>query len=172
MEGGGLDDLDVPLSDDDIKKALPGINIVSYPDLANLSEIPFDADGRLILLYLTESAHRGHWVCLFKRGNAIFFHDSYGVYPDAQLRWLSKARQKFVHESKPHLTRLLKQSGAKVYYSPYRLQSTDRDIATCGKHAIARLLNKNKSIDEFANFLRSHGDPDEVVEAIYEKLEK
>jgi hypothetical protein len=167
-----MSSLGTPIGDDDIARALPGITIVSYPRLASMDSLPFDSQGRLVLLYLTEDALSGHWTCLIKKGPTITFHDAYGLKPDSELRWLTKAKRQWLHEQEPFLTRLLKRSRSTVVYSPYHLQSNSHAVATCGKHCIARLLNKDMGIDEFAQWLKSQGRPDDVVEAIYEGLQK
>lgn len=58
----------IPISDTEISQKLPGLKIVSYPELAN--GLPFDADGRFMLLYVTDvskDSQMGHWVCVYKR---------------------------------------------------------------------------------------------------------
>jgi hypothetical protein len=60
------------LGEDDIKKMIPSLNVISYPQLleAQTIEDVLDDKGRLILLYLTIDQSTGHWVCLLKLRDA------------------------------------------------------------------------------------------------------
>ena len=146
----------IPISDIEISQKLPGIKIVSYPELAN--GLPFDSQGRFILLYVTDiskDSQMGHWVCVFKKDNAIFYFDSYGNKPDEPLSWLSQNKRKSLHQYTPYLSQHLRATGLPVYFSPFPLQSPAHRIATCGKHCVIRLIHKDLGIDEYAAFLKS-----------------
>jgi hypothetical protein len=63
----------IPISDIEISQKLPGIHIVSYPEIAN--GLPFDSEGRFILLYLTDisqDSQMGHG-CVFLKRTMLFF---------------------------------------------------------------------------------------------------
>ena len=70
LAGGRAEDIKAySLSDTDMKKVIPTLKVVSYPDLLKATSLDqvLDEKGRLMLLYLTENQHTGHWVCLLKR---------------------------------------------------------------------------------------------------------
>ena len=144
----------IPIGDDQIMQALPGISIVSYPDLAD--GLPWDSDGRFILLYVSESTpalQSGHWCTCFKRDGKITWHDSYGLKPDEPLEWLSAKERAAFGQSRKLLTELLAREELPVVYSPYKLQSPQHKIATCGKHAVIRLLRMDLGVDAYARWL-------------------
>jgi len=52
-----------------MKKMIPTLKVVTYTELLNANSLDdiLDEKGRLMLLYLTESAMQGHWVCATNR---------------------------------------------------------------------------------------------------------
>jgi len=73
------------LSDSEIRKILPGIKIIKYPQHTQVRNIEdeLDSTGRLCILFLTEGPTTGHWFCLHKTGDhRLEFFDSYGLPPD------------------------------------------------------------------------------------------
>ena len=160
----------VPIGDDQIKQALPGITIVSYPELVR--GLPWDAEGRFIVLYVSESTpalQSGHWCACFKRNGFITWHDSYGLKPDEPLDWLSLKERAALGQTRKVLTELLAREGLPVVYSPYKLQSSQHKIATCGKHAVIRLLRMDLSVDAYARWLSSvNPNTDLAVEFLWD----
>jgi len=140
------------LSNDDIQAILePDTKIFSYPNFNQMSHIDeaFDQFGRCIFLFLTTSKTSGHWLCMFKKGNSIYYFDSYGDPPDAQREWLSQDELDALDESEPRLTQLLSASGYKVFYSTFKYQSDKRDINSCGRWVVARLICKDMTDLQF-----------------------
>ena len=69
-------------------KATPDkIMIKLYPELNDTEDImdilPSDVCVCFILLKTSEQS--GHWTCLCRNGNCIYYFDSYGVAPDGEL---------------------------------------------------------------------------------------
>ena len=163
-----------PLGDDDIRTILgSNISILNYPDLKNMESADemFDDEGRCVLLFPSFSEQSGHWTGLIDRPDSISFFDSYGQAPEKQKAGLGKARLKELHEDHPDLTRLLKASGKPVYYNHYKFQELSPMIGTCGRHVCVRLLNKNKSLDEYYNMVKkSKMNPDEYVSKVTYKI--
>jgi hypothetical protein len=91
---------------------------------------------------------------MFKRGNAIEYFDSYGEKPEAQREWLSEEQLEELGEETPYLMNLLKGSGYKVYWNTYAYQKDKDDINTCGRWAVARLITKDISNQQFYNLVR------------------
>jgi hypothetical protein len=161
------------LSDDDIHKMIPTLRIITYPELLQYNSLDdaLDEKGRLMILYLTQNSHTGHWICLLKRGNVVEFNDSYGIKPDEESKWISKAKQKEFRQDTHHLTKLLRESGNKVIYNKYPFQSSKRDTNTCGRHAATRLYFKHLSLPEYAQMVLDSGlAPDDFVTQFTNKL--
>lgn len=151
------------LSNDDINKILdPPTNVLTYPDLEKCATIDdaFDSLGRCILLYLTNSETSGHWVCMWRKGQRINYFDSYGDPPELPREVVGGA----FDQEEPILTRLLRQSGCKVYYNTHPYQSDRADVATCGRWCVARLILKDNSDKRFYDIIKHSGQkPDEFV---------
>ena len=158
-----------PLSDADIRKLLPGLKIISYPDLNDVQRIEevFDDEGRCLILYLTEDEYTGHWVCMIRKGRTIEYFDPYGgIRPDGERKWLSKSKLLELDQYHPRLTELLRQSGAKVNTNPYHFQKTRTDIATCGRHCCCRMAHKHMSLASYKRMIDDSGlSPDDFVSA-------
>jgi hypothetical protein len=166
-----------PLSDDDIRTILGrDIKIITYPDLAKMKNInqAFDAKGRCIMLYLTEDAHSGHWVCMLNKGNTIEYFDPYGEAPEKALDSVPQSKLQELNEAYPYLTRLLRGSGKKVVYNHYAFQKEKRDVNTCGRHSVVRCLYAPYAIGKYKKVMDGSGmSPDDFVSALTaEKLGK
>jgi hypothetical protein len=159
-----------PLSDDDIRKILgQDIKIITYPQLAKMRSIDeaFDRKGRCIMLYLTEDAHSGHWVCMLKKGNSIEYFDPYGEAPEEALQDVPQSKLEQLNEAYPYLTRLMRGSGKKVTYNHHPFQQLKRDINTCGRHAVVRCLYAPYPINKYKKVMDSSGmTPDNFVSAL------
>ena len=151
MRGGLSEARDYALSDADIRKLLgDDIRIWTYPQLQYLpnADSLFDAKGRCILLFLTNSPTSGHWCCLLKKKEGIEFFDSYGEPPEAQLDEVPRDRLAQLDEDRPFLTRLLRASGRPVFYNTYPFQKERNDINTCGRHAVVRCLYAPNTLEQ------------------------
>lgn len=164
--------MNVSLDEDDLRRLLGKIRILSYPSLARFKHIEeaLDASGRLMLLFLTSSPTDGHWVTLFKsetQPHTLEWYDSYGLQPDAEKKWLSHSKLMQLHESKPLLTNLLKdaeQRGWRITYNHHHLQGSGHTINTCGRHCVVRLQHKDLSLPQYLSLIASSGlTPDQFV---------
>jgi hypothetical protein len=158
-----------PLSDDDMKRIIPTLKVVSYPELLkarNIDEI-LDIKGRLMLLYLTEDENTGHWVCLLKRPdtNILEYFDPYGGYgPDDESKWLTENQLEEFGQDTFHLSKLIKNSSYKLLVNKHRFQKDTRDNNTCGRHCLCRLYFKHLSLPEYAKMVEDSGiSPDDFV---------
>lgn len=163
-----------PLGDDDINKILePDTHIFTYPYLKDVKDIDevFDPYGRAMMLYLTEDANTGHWVCLIRRPDEIEFFDPYGEHPDEPLTWNGKQKQRQLQQDRPYLSKLLRAKGLPVVYNKTKFQELDNDIATCGRHCVIRLLFKDLPLPKYAEMIRkSKMSPDEFVTRLTHQL--
>lgn len=167
--------LDYPLSNEDINYILePDTKIITYPMLKEYNSIYdiFDRFGRVMLLYPIENERTGHWVCLINHKDKIEFFDPYGEKIDDALNYsggINRRRQ--LETDIPLLTNLLKKAGKKVIYNKYPFQIENNNIATCGRHCVVRLLNKDKSLYEYAKMIQKSGLlPDEYVSKITHQI--
>lgn len=176
VRGGSsvLGDETYALSDMDIQKLLGGTSLFRYPELHEMGTIDdaFDETGRAMMLYLTENANTGHWVCMLKKGNTVEYFDSYGGYkPDDERKWLSKQKQEELGQDEPTLTRMLREAGYKVTYNPYKFQEEVHDMNTCGRHCVVRLLLGHLPLKQYAKLIDSSGvSADEFVTAFTAQL--
>jgi len=159
-----------PLSDSDIKKILgQDIKIITYPMLGEMNSIDeaFDAKGRCIMLYLTESSSSGHWCCLLKKGNTIEFFDPYGEPPEEALDNVPQSKLQQLDEGRPYLTDLLRASGKKVSYNHHPFQQTKNNVNTCGRHSVVRCLYAPYSLAKYKKVMDASGmTPDNFVSAL------
>jgi len=159
------------LDDLDMRRCLPGVRVIRYPELTQYSRIEdaLDPEGRLVILFLTEGPTVGHWVCV--HGNfedrTLEFFDSYGLKPDDERNWMSHSRLVQLNETEPLLYDLLADAamrGWKITFNPYHLQSTAPGVETCGRHVVTRLLNQDADIHEYVDGIEGSGfTPDQYV---------
>jgi hypothetical protein len=164
------------LSETDMKKVIPTLKVISYPDLLKASSIDqvLDEKGRLMLLYLTENRSTGHWVCLLKlRGtNIIEYFDPYGHYkPDGEKKWLTPSKRREFGQDTDYLTELLNSSGYVIKSNAIPFQKDKADINTCGRHCLTRLYFKHLTLPQYADMVKSTGIPaDDFVTGFTQRL--
>ena len=157
------------LSDKDMKKIIPTLKVVSYPELLHATHIDqiLDHKGRLMLLYLTENQNTGHWVCLLKRrGTKVLeYFDPYGNYgPDGESEWLTPQELEEFGQDTFHLSKLIKASPYKLVVNKTKFQKDKRDINTCGRHCLTRLYLKHLSLPQYTKLIKGSGiSPDDFV---------
>lgn len=167
-----IKDMAKPLSDDDIKSLLPGeSNLMLYPELHKYSDIKQVLKGYPACVILVETQKNfGHWICVIDHGDHYEHFDSYGKgKPDFELSWIPEHFRKENYEWKPHLSTLLYNSDKPVTYNHHQLQKDGKAYATCGRHCVVRIWNKDLPINQYANELLSTGSPDEEVTLLTSK---
>jgi hypothetical protein len=158
---GGLSAIKAhPMSDYDLRQLLGNnITIRTNRQIENETDIDnlFDNEGRLILLYTPDDPKFGHWVCLIRNADSIYYFDPYGDKPDLPGD---------LNGRPPVLTNLLKEKGLPVFYNTHPYQKLKEDIATCGRWCAVRLHYKNKTEDQFFRIVKKFkGCPDDFVAA-------
>lgn len=173
LQSNSLRELDslksIPLSESDILNLIDDkANVLTYRELEEYDNIN-DALGNhkaLILLYETKPNY-GHWTCVFKVGkNKIQFFDSYGLFIDDEMNFVPNIFKETNYNDYRHLSKLLYNSGYKIYYNNYKLQSDSTDeqqINTCGRFVAVRLALRDLTEDQFANIFLRFDDPDLLV---------
>lgn len=132
----------------------------------------------------------GHWVCLtlspksssIRSKNDLPFSvnyvNSYGVKPDDEKSYTNKEYQELIGQLKNVLSKLLYQAseGLDIEYNEEDLQEEStpkREINTCGRHCVVRILLKDIPLDTYQKFLKLKGStPDEKVCIITEPILK
>lgn len=141
-----------PLSSSDILQKLDyKTNLIKYGDLAHYNNIDdvLGKYGACIILYELKN-NFGHWTLLFKRNNNIIEHfDSLGYAIDDELQFINLYFRKISNQLIPHLSYLLYISPYKCEYNDFPLQEDCKNVATCGKWCVLRLLCRNLNINKF-----------------------
>jgi hypothetical protein len=135
---------DVPTSDIELQVACPGLTVWLYKDLAKRSELP---DLPIAVLYETQPGF-GHWVAILETPEGLEHFDSYGLKPDAELKFIPKQYREAFMATAPYLARLLGHDGRNVNYNEYKLQGEGTN--TCGRWVVARCRNRRMTTDQFA----------------------
>lgn len=142
-----------PLSAAQILKFIDGkANLVTYPEIykyKTLDQLLGQYEAVVILYEWKDNF--GHWIALFKtKPDEIEFFDPYNYMPDAEFSFIPK---EFIRQHYPdikYLSKLMYNSGYKIIYNHYPLQSKNPNIATCGKWISERLRHRNLSLSQFA----------------------
>lgn len=160
--------MNVPLSGEEISNLLDRkVKVITYPELKRyrtLEELLYPYDS-VVILYETIPDY-GHWTCLFKypKGNIVEFYDPYAGKPDSQLGYSIQTANDVNNE--PLLVRLLYdyvvRKGGEIRYNDEPQQRLAKEIATCGRHCVVRLVMKNIPIDDYI-WLFENVDADKIV---------
>lgn len=147
------------LGDDDMNKLLgDNLFIFVYPYLDDIQHIDdvFDNEGRSLMLYLVNNINSGHWVCMMKKDNSIYYFDPYGNPPDNILDTLTKQKKDELDQETPKLTNFLRNSGYTVDYNIYPYQKVGDNINTCGRHCALRLIHKDLNDVQYYNMIKKY----------------
>jgi hypothetical protein len=146
---------DIALSNSDIIKLLDGkTSIVLYPDLHKYSSIDelLGEYQNCIVLYESRKGY-GHWTAMIKKGDAIEFFNSYGGEVDASLELINPEFRVKSNQVEPYLKMLMYDSPYELNYNEFRFQKKGRNIRTCGRHCIVRVLCRDMNIYQYKDFL-------------------
>lgn len=163
-----LKKIDSPTDEDYLKNNTPNSKVLTYNQLTNYKDIDaLFGDKNIIYLLYESIKNYGHWCLLMKRKNGnIEFFDSYGIFPDQELKFSNKLFRIKNNMTLPHLTALLYKCPYHIEYNNYKLQSKNNNVATCGKWCLIRALSKDIcNIDIFADYFKNnkHFKPDELI---------
>lgn len=155
----------VPLSDKDIINLVDGkANVITYKELQKYKTLDdaLGEDNAFVLLYETEP-NFGHWTCVFKENGRVNVFDSYGIYPDDEIKFVPKNFKKLNYRKFKYLTKLLYDSKYPVEYNEVPLQSDKVGVSTCGRWVATRLIMRDMCQDDFAKLFSQFDDPDLAV---------
>jgi hypothetical protein len=152
--------MDYSLSDTDMLNYMKNrTNLIQYKDIINYDNIDdlLGIYNKCILLYHTKENY-GHWTCLYRVNNTIYFFDSYGVIPDDELKFLHKDLKEELNSNHRYLTKLLYESKNNIEYNEYQLQKKSPNINTCGRWVLLRLKYPKISIDNFYKIITKNNN--------------
>lgn len=156
--------MDKALSESELLNLFDGkIKIVDYKELQtynNLENLLYPYN-KVIILYNT-APYYGHWCTFWKYNNTIQFFDSYGVFPDDQIKYAKKNMPNLYNEM-PHLVYLLYKYDCPTFYNEFQFQKKANNINTCGRWVYYRLLNYELDEYEFYNLFKNIKDKDKKI---------
>lgn len=148
------------LSNDEILKLLGGkANLLGYSDVhkyQTLDEL-LGPHQCCVVLYEAKKNY-GHWCCIFRRGNVCEFFDPYGNYPDTILETIDKKFRQQSNQNYPYLCKLMIDSPYTLTYNEHNFQEYKRNINTCGRWVVCRLLFKHLPLKEFYKLFKKNRD--------------
>lgn len=167
-------DIDRFLTENDMLKITSGkCRILPYSKLINYNNIDevLGPNKCMVLLYELEPNH-GHWICMFRNDDGqLIFYDSLGYGMDDELKFINRHRKMLGYPiQNKTLTKLV--GNERVISNRVELQEDIRNIATCGRYSVIRLLLRNLSNAQFNKiFLNNRNQtPDFLVTYLTTKL--
>ena len=146
-------------SDKDFERFFPNVaqNIIKYSDLDEIKDINelLPQDGYKIIL-IESIKNTGHWVVLIRNNDSLIFFDSYGIYPDDELNFVSRLQNKLLGNKYSTIRNLMKSSELKLFYSKTKYQKERPNINTCGRWccvAINMLHQLKYSLEEMKKIM-------------------
>lgn len=178
--GSVKDDDDIiydAMSDADLQKYFPRAKILKYNELPRgVSVEDFMKVGEVLYILYESNFNSGHWVCLARGKDAVYYFDSYGNKPDVPLKWNSAEKNIELNQEEPILTKMFSITKTPVYYNDFDYQNkNDKDVATCGRWATAFLTHFKKYGGDLKSFKketlkRANGRSlDEFIANIYDE---
>lgn len=147
-------DADRPLSFKDMKVINPNLTLCTYTKFHEypLSRILTEEKPSCVVLYENNvkiGSVYGHYCCikLNSRDGELYFFDSYGIYPDDQLK-----HDNCIDES------IYNSLVEKMYDSPYHLRYNEKKLQgkkseTCGRYCALFSLDSTERPERFANYI-------------------
>lgn len=147
------DDESKALSNFDIDNKLDGkTKVLTYKVLHKINNIDelLEPYKNFVLLYMSKP-NSGHWCCVLKHKDRIEFFDPYGGknIPDNELDNIDDNVKIITNQNYPYLSQLLYDSNKKIEFNNYNFQQYKKDINTCGRHCIVRIMFKHLLLDDY-----------------------
>ena len=128
------------LSNDDFSTYLKDApeNLITYKELKNFKTmgelLEKEFDYKILLIETEKNA--GHWCVLVRRGDTVFWCDSYGMSPAQGINMIPSYIRRMLGQETDQIKRLYKsarQEGFKVEENEYDFQEDLPNINTCGR---------------------------------------
>ena len=152
-----------PISFEDIENMGLTKKVMIYDELRKYKTIdqvlrkPLDY---VVLFVKVDSHSYGHYECVVRVNDEIFFYDGYGIRVDKSLLFTKKGVRKIIGQTYPYLSIILNNSidkGFKVYFNTFQYQADDTQ--TCGYMCVSfikyMLTAKDKSFDGYHSYIMS-----------------
>lgn len=143
------------------------INCVPFQKIKNLGVEELFQNGCLLINYLS-SPNMGHWCCLVKVDNRIYYFNPTGRFIDETLELIPEEMNKLLGQTFPDLLLKLYKSNYEVSYSDEQLQ--EKNTNSCGRWCglFMRMIPKlaetyNNPEEEFIKMFKGFSNS-EVVE--------
>lgn len=146
------------ISSEEIEKIFPNIPILKTSDLTRESlDNPYNA---VVILYESRE-NFGHWTALIKTFDSedfengkltecLEFFDSYGFKPDEQMKFIKNSKFFNLNVSKTML-----KSKERLTFNEHKFQKLKKDINTCGRHVITRIMLNFLPLSEYKKILNT-----------------
>lgn len=153
----------IPLSDLDIKRALPNTLVKKYSELSAYRTIhdllPNKGDSMIIIL--EDRRNSGHWVAMMNLGRYFYYFNSYGGKYDTDLNIIPRAIRACLGETHQEIRRLL----GKEYceYNKKKYQGENSEV--CGRYcivAIEMMCHMGFDPSEFLTFMNKQKNESEL----------
>lgn len=163
--------IDYALSSEDIYNAMDGkTKVLLYSQIADYDSIDdlLSPNGNVFILYQSKPRY-GHWCCLFRRNKKnIQFFDSYGFFPDSEMKLINKNFLCESNQLRKHLSHLLINSHYTINYNDKPLQEFKKGVNTCGRWCLLRVANMHMTDKAFYNAVKEQSNelqctPDEMT---------
>jgi hypothetical protein len=156
------------------------IKIVQYKDLFkynNLLQLLPNKISILVILINTSPSGSGHWVVLIRQNKLLTYFDSYGKQLDEELKYISNANRKVLHETTPYLSilvnKFVNENNFTLTTNNIEFQRYANGVNTCGKYvvfitnSILNGLNLQESQKLLKHLKKQYNSYDNVVNYYY-----
>lgn len=154
--------VDKPLSNFDILEKVDNMaKIELYPNLHKYHDIDeLLGQYNACFILIQSEPNFGHWVLVHRLPNGhVEFFNSYGGYPDNELKNISKKYRDESNQNYTYLSKLLYDCPYDIDYNEYCFQKKKKNISTCGRWCIMRYFLNYVDLDDFADiFKNKYGD--------------
>ena len=159
------DKASIPLTNTDLEVYLGKDvqnQIVKYSELANYNSIEdvLPTDKCYKILLIETKLNSGHWVCICRYNNNIEVFNSYGCKPGIDdFCHVPKLTNLLLGQIEPYLNKLLNKAlnKFKIIYNKFKFQKVSKNINTCGRWCVLRLLmmlNHDMDLEHFIDFIK------------------
>jgi hypothetical protein len=117
--------------------------IIKYSELKNyqnIEQLLKNNDYKIILI--EQEINTGHWTCILRYNKTLEWFNSYGLQPSIDLNYNADDKNEMLGQGIKYLNILLNeaQNRYNIIYNKKKLQSSESNIATCGRWCILRIL--------------------------------
>lgn len=132
--------------------------MLTYDELNKYSNQGFyeKAKQGLVIFLPTQNPKLGHWVCVIKNKEGLYYFDPYGYEIDKNLALGEKYYNMMGEQMYPHLSRLFLEYPGKISYNNFKYQDKKNSVH-CGRWCALRIYFKHlteKQFRELVNIIK------------------